>query len=97
MKVSASRRDRLIGKLIWGAAISCSVMMSGAFTTRPADANPCCRYDRSEVLFAPPPPASEDYTLSLASIDPSYVLTKVLVPIIYASLILRIIWLIQRK
>lgn len=87
------RRDRRL----WGAALSLGIMLSGIAATEPAAAYHCCRYDRSEVLFAPAPPASEDATLSWSYIDPIYILTRVLIPIIYACLIIRIIWLIQRK
>jgi hypothetical protein len=104
MRASVSTCDRLLWKLIWriiwrliwGTAISFSVTVAGGWTTRPADSHPCCYYDRPEIQFAPPPPDSEDYVLSLAAIDPEYLLTKVLIPIIYASLIIWIIWSIQR-
>lgn len=93
MRVPVSRRDRRL----WGAALSLGILLSGIATTKPAAAYYCCRYDRAEVLFAPAPAVSEDAALSWSYIDPNYILTRILIPIIYASLIIRVIWLIQRK
>lgn len=105
MKVSSSLRDRLI----WSAAISFGVAISSTLVVppfvSPAAASycclprqsHCCLPGRSQVVFTPTQEVSEDYSLSLNYIDPGYVLTRVLVPIIYASLIIYIAGLIQRK
>lgn len=99
MSVPASTCDRLI----WGAAISLGVALSGTFSVRPAAASGCCHtppqccYPPPADVIAPVPPPVEEETLNLAAIDPEYVLTKVLIPVIYACLILRIAWLIQQK
>lgn len=94
-------RDRRI----WGAAISLSLVISGTLGVQPATASrccspppPCCYYDHAaEVILPAAPSVTEDATVSWAYIDTGYVFTKVLVPIIYAILILRILWLIQLK
>jgi len=93
MNIPPTIRDRLV----WGAAVSLIVTTSSPLFVRPAKASHCCYYDRSHVVIAPTQEVSEEYVLRLSAIDPGYVFFKVLVPVIYASLILRVIWLIQRK
>lgn len=93
MNIPSTIRDRLI----WGAAISLIIMLSSPPLVRSAAASRCCYYDRSQILFTPTQEVSDDYVLTLSAIDPGYLFFRVLVPVIYASLILRIIWLIQRK
>lgn len=98
MRGTASMRDRLI----WGATISLGMAVTSPLSAPSANASQCCYappqccYDRPEVVIAPAPAVSEEATWYLSDIDPEYVLNRVLIPLIYAILILRIVWLIQR-
>lgn len=99
MKVPTSIGDRLIwsAALSFGVAVCSTLFVPSATASRccPPGPSHCCVPGRSQVVFAPTQEVSEDYSLSLTYLDPGYVLTRVLVPLIYACLIIRIIWLIQ--